>query len=243
MKQIKLILIVLLLLFSIPLVSSASILAKVNQDLNISSSCGDSSSLPCDAGTTTCTLYVKNPAGTTIVDYQTMNIINGQAQYTVASNLLDKIGYYPLTINCVGTTGGIGTGYIHVTPTGSESSVSDSIGSAALVILFLALTVVFGYLGFKLSENDYFWVVGIFFLFFALILITYDLYLGIEYYTNYNWSNVDSTMPQVIFWSFLTLVSFGAVTVVIMLFKNWKKIWKKYWDKSDDEEEMQDDLE
>lgn len=114
-----------------------------------------------------------------------------------------------------------------VTSTGVEQSTAQGIASSIFIILMLGLTFIFAWIGFKLSESDNLWVVGLFFLFLAVLMLTYNVWLGVEY--SRNWiGNDNSAVPSMIFWIFLSLVTIGFFVTIVIIISNWKKYWKQY---------------
>ena len=114
-----------------------------------------------------------------------------------------------------------------VNPTGVVQTTAQGISSAIFVILMFGLTFLFGYVGFKLSESQNLWVAGIFFLFLSIIMMVYNVWLGVEY--SRNWvGNDNSQVPSLIFWIFLTIVTLGFFSWIAFLFINWKTYWRQY---------------
>jgi hypothetical protein len=113
-----------------------------------------------------------------------------------------------------------------ITPTGFCQTTSQGLGSMSFIILMFGLTVLLGFLGFKFSESKLLWVLGIFFIFLALLFVVYDVFLGFQYYQNYT-GEADGGMPQIIFYIFMMLLTAGLMVSMILLFRHWKD-WARY---------------
>jgi hypothetical protein len=112
-----------------------------------------------------------------------------------------------------------------VTPTGTSQSTSQGIGSMVFLGLMIVLMVVFGFVGFKLSKSDNWWILGIFFMFLSVILLIYNTWLGYEYHKNLSGLG-DSSIPEIIFYIFLLILVLGLLTSLALLFLHWKKVFK-----------------
>lgn len=119
--------------------------------------------------------------------------------------------------------------YFLVNPTGQELSTSISIGSSIYLFLMIFLTSFFIFIGFKLSETDNLWILGIFFLFISLLFIIYDVWLGYAYHLNYVSSISSSRVPEIIFYLLLMSLSAGLLVSAILLFKRLPEVvsWLK----------------
>ena len=129
-----------------------------------------------------------------------------------------------------------------VTKTGNEQTTAQGLGSSIFIILFIALTCLFGYIGFKLITSPYLWVLGIFFLFLSVLLIVYDTYLGYEYHLLLT-GMPNSDTPQIIFYIFMILLLAGILTSLALLFLNWKKVFRYIKREIKRKEESYDDVE
>jgi hypothetical protein len=112
-----------------------------------------------------------------------------------------------------------------VTPSGVLQTTSQGIGSAIFLITMLVLTFLFGFIGFKLSESEYLWILGIFFMFLSVLFIVYDVWLGYEFHRNFTGMS-NSAMPEMIFYIFMLLLVLGLLVSVLLLFLHWKKVFK-----------------
>ena len=130
-----------------------------------------------------------------------------------------------------------------VTPTGIIQTTSQGLGSLGFLILMLSLTVMIAWGGFRLAETKNIWILGVFMLFLAGLLMVYDVWLGYEYHRNYTGLS-DSGMPETIFYMFMFIVVVGLLVSAILLFTRWKdllKYLKREWkDKKQDEFDFDD---
>ena len=70
-----------------------------------------------------------------------------------------------------------------------------------------------------------------------VLFLVFDIYLGYEYRLNYTGANNDSTMIEILFYSFLFLFTTGVAITIVLLFRKWHKIvdWFKAALKNDAE--------
>lgn len=110
-----------------------------------------------------------------------------------------------------------------VSPIGLTQSTSQGIGSAIFLVLMVCLMLVFGWAGFKLFKTDNWWVVGIFLVFFACLLLIYNTYLGYQYHRLFT-GLPDSAVPERIFWILLMIIVSSLLVSLTLLFLKWKKV-------------------
>lgn len=147
---------------------------------------------------------------------------NGAYQYNLTNTSL--IGRYDITQVSDGCEGTFAT-YFEITPSGTAQTTSQGIGSMVFLVLMVTLMFVFGFIGFKLSKSEYWWVLGIFFMFLSFLLLVYNTWLGYEYHRNL--TNLgDSSIPEIIFYTFLLILVLGLLTSLVLLFLHWKKVFK-----------------
>lgn len=129
-----------------------------------------------------------------------------------------------------------------VTPNGLAQTTAQGIGSFAYMLLILALTILFGWLGFKYLDSNYVWVIGIFCIFLSVLFIVYDVWLGYEYSLNFTGTG-QANMAEAIFYVFLFLLVSGILTCLVLLFTKWKKIkeWYRRIKEEGEREEAEDD--
>lgn len=144
--------------------------------------------------------------------------------YTIDKGNFSNLGDICFGVTCVDSISNIETGSIcrTVTPNGIVQSTAQGIGSIAFLGLMLVLTFLFGWMGFRLSESDKLWILGIFFLFLSVLFMVYDVWLGYDYHRNFT-GNVDSSMPEIIFYVFMFLLVAGLVISGLLLFTHWKE--------------------
>jgi len=151
-----------------------------------------------------------------------MSKIGNNFNYTIYSENFTSIGDICFGITCNdGATDEVGSICRSITPNGVVQSTAQGIGSAMFLGLMLVLTFLFGWIGFKLSESDKLWLLGIFFLFLALLFIVYDVWLGYEYHRNFT-GITDSAMPETIFYIFMFLLVAGLIGSAALLVTHWK---------------------
>lgn len=222
-KKIFLILFCMLFLFGIMFsVQAKTFEQNSNVDLKISTNQSS-----CDL------TIVRQKDSTNLIFEEPMTINSGFANYTLGT--LSNLGTYEYFSQC-------GSGSFKVTATGEEQSIAQGINSFGYIIIFLFLTLIIGIIGFKLTESEYLWVMGIFFLILALLLSIYDFWIGFEFHKNLSGIYDGSQMPEVIFSIYTLLVGMGLLSSIIFLIKNWKKLKKFFKDaKEDTERESEED--
>jgi predicted membrane protein len=128
---------------------------------------------------------------------------------------------------------------IEVNPTGTVSTISQSIGSLGFLFLMLVLMFVFGIVGFTLFKNEYLWVVGVFFVFLASLLLIYNTWLGYEYHKYISGLPI-SGIPETIFYVLLLIIVLGILVSLALLFTYWKEIFKYVKSEIKKKDESQD---
>lgn len=206
---------------------------KIDECIDLIQLCAD-----CTYNNVTSIIY---PNKTVINLDEPMSQTGTQFNYTFCNT--SGLGEY--LVNGVGDLEGIDTVWVYpftITPTGNEQTTSQGIGSAMFLFLMLALTTIFGYLGFKFLDSEYLWVVGLFFLFFMILFIVYDVWLGYEYHKNWSGINDGSKMPEIIFYIFMFILVSGFAVSGILLFTKWEKL-KSWWARAKEEKErsLEDD--
>lgn len=112
-----------------------------------------------------------------------------------------------------------------ITSSGTTQSTSQGLGSLAFLGLMLILMFVFGIGGFKLTKSEYWWILGIFFMFLSALLLIYNTWLGYEYHRTL--TNLGSSaIPEIIFYIFLFILVLGLLSSLALLFLHWKKVFK-----------------
>lgn len=152
---------------------------------------------------------------------------NGDSyHYVLGTSYTNQIGTYVVNGFCTDGVENVPFSYnLLITANGVEQTTSQGIGSAIFLFLMLALTALFGFIGFKLGESDKLWILGIFFMFLSFIFIVYDVYLGYEYHKNFTGLS-NSAMPELLFYIFLFLLVVGLLSSIALLFLRWKDLFK-----------------
>jgi len=157
-----------------------------------------------------------------------MTKTNTAFNYTINSGNFSNFGDICFGITCTdNSTNEVGSICRSVTNNGVVQSTAQGTASLGFLVLMLALTGLFGWMGFKFSESDKLWVLGILFLFFALLFVVYDVWLGYEYHRNYTGST-SSGMPEIIFYIFMFVLVAGLVISGTLLFTRWESIYKSF---------------
>ena len=206
-----------------------------NQDITLALPCSFNGTF-CD-DTAVCLISIQYPNGTLQLNNLTMsNTGNGLPSIDVNDSevLGEHTIFYACTQDAISDSA---TLPMFITETGHTQDTSQAIGSLGFLIMIIAITIFIGILGFKLSETENLWVLGIFFLFLFVLFLVFDIYLGYEYRLNYTGANNDSTMIQMLFYGFLFLFTTGIAITIVMLFRKWHKIvdWFKAALKNDSE--------
>lgn len=119
------------------------------------------------------------------------------------------------------------TGCLHylITPSGLSQTTSQGLGSTVYLILMVILMFTFGIVGFKLFKTENLWVLGVFLVFLSILLLIYNTWLGYEYHINLTGLS-GSSIPEIIFYSFLLLLILGFLVSLALLFLHWKKVFR-----------------
>lgn len=113
-----------------------------------------------------------------------------------------------------------------ITYAGFNQTTAQGLGSVSYIALMVALTILFGYMGFRLSDSGKLWILGIFFLFFSVMLMVYDVWLGYEY-NRYFTGLANNSTPEIIFYIFMIIIVAGFAGAIVMLILRWKEYARK----------------
>lgn len=209
----KLIYIVLLCMVLLPLVSGN--LGTFKQD-----SCVDIKTI---LNTTAVNISTINyPNGSTVISNQIMdNLIGKTFNYTYCNTSI--LGTY--NYDYFDAEGNVYVNDFLITANGQIQSTSQGIGSMVFLGLMIILMLTFGFIGFKLSKSEYWWILGIFFMFLSALLLIYNTWLGYEYHRTLTGLS-NSSIPEIIFYIFLFILVLGLLTSLALLFLHWKKVFK-----------------
>lgn len=111
------------------------------------------------------------------------------------------------------------TKWIEVTKTGFKQTEPEALGSSMFLVLMVALTFIFGFMGFRLLDSDLLWVLGVFFVFLSLVLVIYDFWLGVVYHQLYIGNIYTSVIPQALFYLFFLSVVIGVIIAGLLVLK------------------------
>lgn len=178
--------------------------------------------------TTLCFIHLYNASGHTLERNMTLHT-NGLEWHTnILGSNFSELGEFAYYIECEAPDVLCAvSGAYQVTSTGQLQTTGEGIASFSFLILMLFLTGLFIYGGFKLSDTEELWVLGIFLFFLALIFIIYDVWLGYEYQLKYVGAAASSAVPMILFYMFLLIISAGLLTAGILLFKRIPEIVKR----------------
>jgi hypothetical protein len=184
---------------------------------------------------------VSSPQGIIYLDSETITTKSGNNyNYTFTP---DKISTYRISYHCdLNNVDFPTSANLYANNDGNVQTTAQGIGTLGFLALMIVLTLIFGYVGFKFFEYDYLWVVGLFFIFLGIILMNYDVWLGIQYYQNISGINDSSNIPTTIFYMFLFIEVAGLLISLALLFIHYKelKTWfRKAWE--DEQNEYDED--
>ena len=106
-----------------------------------------------------------------------------------------------------------------------NQSTSQAIGSAIYLVLMVVLMFGVGFVGFKLAKSDTWWILGIFFMFFAWLLLVYNTFLGYQYHSIFT-GLPDSGTPEIIFYILVLILVLGLLACTALLFLRWREVLK-----------------
>lgn len=191
-----------------------------------------SNGVPIDNTSTNCYLHFYNSFGEQILETEVPHSdsnVDNEWEIVLTAGNISTAGNYGYNIQCYSTTddlGGFTTTEVIITSTGYEQTTAQSISSMIYLFLMLFLTGMFLFIGFKLTDSDVFWVLGVFFIFLSLIFLVYDSWLGYEYQFKYVGAANSAAMPEILFYIFLGLVGIGLLVAVVLLFKRLPELIK-----------------
>lgn len=182
-----------------------------------------SDGMPISNASVGCYYHLYNSSGNHIVQTEAAhdtNNVNNEWEVDVLGGNFSTIGEYSYVVQCNSTIlGGYTNVEFEVTPNGELQTTGQSLAIIAFLALMIAMTLMFGFMGFRLLGNDLFWVLGVFFIFLALIITIYDFWLGVEIYKNYIGIDNASLIPQVIFYIMFISITIGVIMAGLLLFK------------------------
>jgi hypothetical protein len=174
--------------------------------------------------TINCTYFLANQSGQLIFS-QNVHFSQYWNVNIPSSNFLTT-GTYAYGVSCTdGNLGGAKSSYFEVNRLGKQITVGNSLSSLSFLIIMIVMMVSFGILGSKLLSNEYFWILGIFFLFLSFLFLIYNTWLGYQYHLLLT-GLPESSVPEIIFYALMTLITAGILTSLGLLFLHWKKLFK-----------------
>ena len=129
-----------------------------------------------------------------------------------------------------------------VTNSGSSQTTAQGLGSIAFIFLIFGLMILFGFIGWKLLNNDLLWAGGTLLIGLSMMMLVYSVWLTYEFKLNYTGSSPDALVPQIIFYIFMTILMIGVGVTGILLFTKWRVIKEKFKNAIKPEQEDKDDL-
>lgn len=176
--------------------------------------------------TLNCTFFLANSTGEIMYSGSVPYYSDGRWGIDISGSNFSQTGMYAHGTKCIGDgSGGTTTGQLEVTRLGFVPTTSQSISSLSYLAIMIFLMVFFGVLGLKLSTSDYLWVIGIFFMFLSVVFLVYNTWLGYEYHLLLT-GLPNSQTPEIIFYTFMTLLLAGILVSLGLLFLHWKKVLK-----------------
>lgn len=177
-----------------------------------------------DAGILTspiCILQLQGSEGLVLIDDFNFTQINNHYNAYLSPGNFTKLGTYNLLIYCEDGSGikGFASESLLVTNTGEQQTTAEAIGSFSYLALMVFLTCLFLFVGFKLSESENLWVLGIFFMFISLLFLVYNTWLGYEYQLKYVGAAASTAVPEILFYIFLGLLVCGLLVCGLLLFR------------------------
>lgn len=229
----------LIILFLVLPLISAVLTFERGQEITLNLPCESANGSFCPASVV-CNLSLAYPNGSLYINNSPMsNSGNGLPSITINDSSI--LGEHRIFYGCCEVdecdTADLP---MFITETGHSQSISEAIGSSIFLILMICLTIIIGWIGFRLSETEKLWVLGVFFIVLALFLLTYDFYLGFEYRLNNTGANNDASVIEILFWSFLIFLSAGLMTAIVIMLKKWEALVKWFKGSLKGEEEGDD---
>jgi len=118
-----------------------------------------------------------------LIDNQLMtNLNNGYHNYTLNTNQTLILGEYSSSVFCKdGDFNGYSVFNYFINPSGYEITTGQGFASIGLIISIILLAAFFSFFGFKFSESEKLFPIGLFFMLISLILGVYVIHLGYIY--------------------------------------------------------------
>lgn len=170
--------------------------------------------------------YIQYPDGSKSSNQYLMTKQGTDFNITIDAGNFSQLGSTCMGITCYdGSQYEGGSVCREVTTAGIMQTTSQGIGSAIYLVLMIVLTFIFGGVGLKLSQSKTWKILGIFLVFFSVLLLVYDVWLGSEYYITFTGLS-NSAMPQTIFYIFMFILVAGLFVSCALLFIRWKEVFR-----------------
>jgi len=173
-----------------------------------------------------CNLTIIYPNGTAMIDNQLMSNMGSYHNYTISSELNNKLGILLGTQACndAGVTGS-GTFEAEVSPSGKSFSAGEGIAGLGIIAVALVLAFFFMFLGFKLSENERLFPLTLLFLLISFAFVIYSLHLSYAYTVDVfqygSLGNVSSVIYTSILW---LLIGVGLISTILILMSSIREL-------------------
>lgn len=225
---------IMVLLLLITISSASAMIFQQNAGGDIKLSCINNNTY-CNENTT-CWITVFMPNNAVLVNQQNMTNQNNYHNYTLNSSQTSILGDYNLQVVCLdNSTNETGySSYVYkITPNGSEPTSAQGSFSLGILFLIICLTFFFGFVGFKMMDNEKLFPIGLFFFVLAIILSIYGMYLGVMYSQSYLTSitaQPQSRMFIVMLWGLVAIMIVMTIYFIISVIKEFQAIaeTKKY---------------
>lgn len=195
---------------------------KKGQPVDLVTTCSLSTGLLCPSGYA-CNMTVAYPNSSLLVNFQQMTHVGSNYNLTL-SDTSQTGNYDNVHVYCTNSTdAGDQDYFFKITDTGINQTPAQGSNSLIYCSFLIALTFFFGYTGFRLTDSEYLWGLGCFFLVFALLMSIFDLWVAYEAQALLSGIGSAQTI-QVFFYILLTIIFAGLTVAVGMILKNWGRI-------------------
>ncbi len=173
-------------------------------------------SLKIPTNETSCTVTISYPNSTAFVSEGVMTTNTGYANYTIGAEYTEDLGNYEYFSDC-------GFGSFQITPSGKAFTEGEAVTGLGIIIVALVIAFFFMFFGFKLSENENFFPLTLFFILISFAFVVYSLHLSYAYTIDImqyeSLGNVTSIIYTTVLW---LLVSVGILSVILILISSIK---------------------
>lgn len=201
-----------------------------------------SNGLPMTSGVL-CNLHMYGQDGEHIFKHNDFAVSDGyDFEFNVTGGNFTSLGEYYIHVQCNNSDSG---GFISIPvdviqPQTIQQNEAQSIGSFSYLMMLIFITAFLGYLGFKLSDSEKLWVMGLLFIVMCLFMVIYDVWVGYEYQQTLTEVG-NAGMMMNVFIMLIISIGVGLTIAVVIFVRNWKKIKKAMIEAWNEEEEEDDD--